>query len=123
MALGFNDGIVNRVPDKLFSTNVKFDTNKFMVDTLEQRGSKGLFNNKISEWRASFKNRSKADIDNIVNFLRLKKGYTSFDLVVPNENASPSEQTIKVVCEDITQVYEDFNVYSCTAVFRRVYND
>ena len=121
MALGFNDGVANRVPDRLFSTQVDTDKIDYRVNNFSQRGNRGDINNNKETWNISFVNRAKADIDDIISFLSSKKGHISFPLVVPNGSNSPPEETVNVICENFSQTYVDYDIYSCTASFRRVY--
>lgn len=121
MALGFNDGVADRVPDRLLSFSVDTDKIDFRVNNFSQRGSRGDINNNKESWDLSFVNRAKADIDDIMSFLSSKKGHISFPFVVPNGANSPPEETVNVICESFSQTYVDYDVYSCTAKFRRVY--
>lgn len=121
MALGFNDGVTNRVPDRLFSTKVDTDKIDYKVNNFSQRGTQGDINHEKETWSIAFTNRAKADIDDIISFLSSKKGHISFPLVIPNGSISPPEETVNVVCESFIQSYVDFDIYSCSATFKRVY--
>ena len=66
-------------------------------------------------------NRPKAEIDDIVAFFDNKAGVTAFNYTYPDSNAGGGERTIKVVCETYNQNYSNNDFYSCTAIFRRVY--
>jgi|TARA_B110001454_G_scaffold132644_1_gene123496 phage-related protein len=92
-------------------------------DGYEQRLADGI--NSVNEtFSVSFKTRPKADIDDIVGYLDSLKGATAFSFTIPDSNgseASGTETTIKVVCDDFNISYDYGDFYSASAKFRRVY--
>ena len=120
MALGFNTGTLQVVPDKQLarSTSPKVKIATF-GDGYEQRLQDGI--NSLGEsYSVAFVTRTKDDIDDIVNFFDTKRGVVSFDFTIPDSN-SGGEKTIKVVCANYSQKYDYDEFYSCSATFRRVY--
>ena len=81
--------------------------------------------NSVKEtYNVSFTTRPKADIDDIVGYLDSLKGVTAFSFTIPDSNgseASGTETTIKVVCDDFSITYDSGDFYSASAKFRRVY--
>ena len=121
MALGFNIGVVNIIPDKqlIRSTSPRVKLASF-GDGYEQRLKDGI--NSLSEsYSLSFKHRTNDDIDDIITFFDTKAGVVPFEFTFPDSNGSGNETTIKVVCDTYAQQYEYDNFYSATATFRRVY--
>lgn len=125
MALGFTTspafGSRTISPDKGLTRN---STPKVLVakfgDGYEQRLPNGI--NSIDEtFSATFNNRTKEEIDDITGYLASLKGATSFTYVIPDTNGSGNETSIKVVCENYSQVYNYGDFYSAMATFRRVY--
>ena len=89
-------------------------------DGYEQRLPNGI--NSIDEtFNATFNNRTKEEIDDITGYLASLKGATSFTYTIPDTNGSGNETSIKVVCENYSQVYNYGDFYSAMATFRRVY--
>ena len=135
MALGFllDDGLgwldgattsTTRVtPDKTMtrSTTPKVFLAQF-GDGYEQRAADGI-NSIKEEYTLSFNSRKKQEIDAIVSTLEARKGVTSFDFVIPSTaaNGNLAEKTIRVVCSTYSQTYDNFDFYSLSATFRRVY--
>lgn len=120
MALGFNTGVLQVVPDKQLarSTAPKVKIATF-GDGYEQRLQDGI--NSLGEsYNVSFVTRTKDDIDDIVLFFDTKRGVVSFDFTIPDSN-NGGEKTIKVVCDNYSQKYDYADYYSCSATFRRVY--
>jgi len=122
MAIGFADlNSVQRTPDKTLTRNNKPRVIKVQFgDGYEQRIQEGI-NNITQQFTVTFSNRPKADIDDIMAFFDNKAGTTAFNFTYPDTNASGSEKTVKVVCEDYTQSYTYDDFYTCNATFRRVY--
>jgi len=125
MALGFTTspafGSRTISPDKGLTRN---STPKVLVakfgDGYEQRLPNGI--NSIDEtFSATFNNRTKEEIDDITGYLASLKGATSFTYTIPDTNGSGNEISIKVVCENYSQVYNYGDFYSAMATFRRVY--
>lgn len=125
MALGFTTspafGSRTISPDKGLTRN---STPKVLVakfgDGYEQRLPNGI--NSIDEtFSATFNNRTKEEIDDITGYLASLKGATSFTYTIPDTNESGNEISIKVVCENYSQVYNYGDFYSAMATFRRVY--
>jgi len=86
----------------------------------EQRGKMGL--NPLEEiYAVNMKNREKATADDIIKFFEDKAGVTSFNFTVPDSNASGSERTIKVVCDNWSINYGNGSYYNVTGKFRRIY--
>ena len=125
MAIGFNVGapLGNVTPDK---TMTRKSTPRVLRasfgDGYEQRIANGI-NSIKEEYSVSFRNRLKADIDNIVDFLDGKAGSTKFAFTVPdsNDTTNTGEHTVQVVCEDYNTNFEYDEFYTLTATFRRVY--
>lgn len=125
MALGFTTspafGSRTVSPDKGLTRN---SSPKVLVakfgDGYEQRLPNGI--NSIDEtFSATFNNRTKEEIDDITGYLASLKGATSFTYTIPDTNESGNEISIKVVCENYSQVYNYGDFYSAMATFRRVY--
>ena len=86
----------------------------------EQRGKMGL--NALDEtYAVNMKNRENTAADDIIKFFEDKAGVTSFNFIVPDSNASGSERTIKVVCDNWSINYGNGSYYNVTAKFRRIY--
>ena len=125
MALGFTTspafGSRTVSPDKGLT---RVSSPKVLVakfgDGYEQRLPNGI--NSIDEtFNATFNNRTKEEIDDITGYLASLKGATSFTYIIPDTNGSGNETSIKVVCENYSQVYNYGDFYSAMATFRRVY--
>ena len=123
MTIGFETtGFENRAiaPDKGMTKTSKprVRVAKF-GDGYEQRLVDGI--NSIEEsYKLSFKNRPKAEIDDIVAFFDSLNGVTAFDFTFPDSNNS-GETTIQVVCAQYNSNYTSNDHYTCSATFRRVY--
>ena len=123
MALGFTDlTSTQRVPDKGFTKSSTPRVHRISFgDGYEQRAVNGI-NNLEEDYRLTFRNRTKEEIDDIIAFLDNKAGVTPFNFTIPDSNVGgTSERTIKVVCDTYSQTYEYDDFYTCTATFRRVY--
>jgi phage-related protein len=124
MTIGFiyDGGVGYATPDKTLGRQVspKVLVAKF-GDGYEQRIADGI--NSIKEtYSLSFRQREKAFIDDVVQFLDSQKGVTKFSLNIPDSNVTPSgEREIKVVSENYNVVYDYDNFYSLTVQLRRVY--
>ena len=68
----------------------------------------------------NFKNRSIAEIEDLILFFESVVGVTSFNFNLPGD-AINTIKTIKVVCEEFNRNYDRNNFNSVTAKFRRVY--
>ena len=124
MTIGFGvgGGTGNVVPDKGLSRSSTPSVHKISFgDGYEQRIAKGI--NSIAEsYSASFNNRTKEEIDDIIAFLDSQKGVTAFNFTIPDSNASSNDETvIKVVCDTYNSSYSYGDFYSATATFRRVF--
>ena len=122
MAIGFDyGGASNAVPDK---TMTRASKSRVLMakfgDGYEQRISNGI-NSRDEGYSVSFRNRTKAFIDDVVDFLDTKAGVTKFDFIIPDTNSGGGEQTVKVVCDTYNTNFEYDDFYSLTATFRRVY--
>jgi phage-related protein len=123
MALGVNVGGVTGFanPDKNLRKSTKPRVLKVSFgDGYEQRLQDGI-NNLTQNFAISFNNRSKQEIDDIVDFFDAQAGVTAFDFTFPDPDGGGGETTIKVVCEDYNQIYVNNEINSCSATFRRVY--
>ena len=136
MALGFTTssayGSLTVIPDKGMTRNAQQKTRVIKFgDGYEQRTTKGI-NNTQETYNVSFNNRTKGEIGNIAGFLNSLNGVTSFVFTVPdhasteevtgiNDSSVDNEKDIRVVCSQFNQNYQHDNVYSLSAVFRRVY--
>jgi phage-related protein len=125
MAIGFDlgGGLGVVVPDKTMTRQAKPSVHlaKF-GDGYEQRIANGI--NSIKEtYSVSFRHRTKADIDDIVDFFDTKAGVTKFPFIVPDTNntTATGEHTVQVVCDDYSTNFEYDDFYTLTATFRRVY--
>ena len=108
------------VPDKDLQRNTKpkIHLAKF-GDGYEQRIRKGI--NSLDEtFTLNFKNRSIAEIEDLILFFESVVGVTSFNFNLPGD-AINTIKTIKVVCEEFNRNYDRNNFNSVTAKFRRVY--
>ena len=136
MALGFTTsaayGSITVVPDRGMTRNAKQRVRRIQYgDGYEQRLTKGI-NNTEETHRVTFKTRGKQEIENIAGYLNSLNGVTAFNFTVPDnadteettgilDSASDNEKTIRVVCEDFSEVYVNFDAYTLSATFRRVY--
>jgi phage-related protein len=135
MTIGFTTstdyGSLSAIPDRGLQRSAKQKTRKIKFgDGYEQRMTKGI-NNTDETYNVSFKNRTKQDIDNIAGYLNSLNGITAFSFTVPDNatteeltgilDGNNNEKTFKVVCEDFSQNYVNFDHYTLTANFRRVY--
>ena len=121
MAIGFSNGSKTFAPDKGFTR--KNTPTIFKVefgDGYEQRIANGI-NNLKQEFSINFATRTKADIDDIVDFFELKGGVTPFNYTYEDSNESGGEKTVKVICDDWQQTWEYSEYYSLSCTFRRVY--
>ena len=120
MAIGFNVGgsLGQAVPDKGFTR--KTTPRVFKADFGDgyyQRVGNGI--NVLNEsFSVNFANRTKADIDQITNFLETKAGVTSFNFVY---SESGGETTIKVLCPDWNQSWAYDDYYNLSMNLERVY--
>jgi phage-related protein len=125
MAVGFNVGgtLGNVVPDRTMTrTSAPKVLRASFGDGYEQRVANGI--NSIEEkYSVSFKNRTKEDIDDIVDFFDGKAGVTKFPFTLPDSNntTNTGEHTVQVVCEQYNTNFEYDNFYTLTTTFRRVY--
>jgi len=106
------------VPDRNIGRNANILARQYKVNGFEFRGRSGL--NPVKEtFSVTFKNRSKADIDQLVAFFQEREGTIAFSFTVPASGGG--EETLQVVCEDFTQTYVTENTASsCSAKFRKV---
>lgn len=121
MAIGFNDGVSNKIPDR--SMQKRSSAQVLLAqfgDGYEQRIPLGI-NNLKQEYQVAFKTRPKEEIDDIVTFLQSTKGANNFNFTIPDTNAANAEFTMKVVCSEFNVSYDYGSFYSLEAVFRRVY--
>ena len=110
----------NVVPDKTMSRK---SAPKVLVanfgDGYEQRVADGI--NTVKEtYTLSFRNRAKADIDDMISALDANKGVTALAFTIPDTNGG-GETTIKVVCVDYSTNYEHDDFYSLSLNLRRVF--
>lgn len=125
MAIGFNVGgsLGVVVPDKTLTRQTKPNVLlSAFGDGYEQRISNGI-NNIKETYNLSFRYRTKADIDDIVDFLDTKAGVTKFTFTIPDTNNTTrtGEEDVQVVCDTYNTNFEYDDFYSLTATFRRVY--
>lgn len=124
MTIGFiYTGVTYAIPDKSMT---KTSTPRALVasfgDGYEQRIADGI--NTLNEtYSLSFANRLKADIDDIVTFLDLKKGVSSFTLTLPDTNNTTrtGERDVKVVTTNYSLTYSYDNFYSLSVSLKRVF--
>jgi len=130
MTIGFiYTGSTYAVPDKSMTKN---STPRVLVasfgDGYEQRIADGI--NTLNEtYSLNFANRLKADIDDIVAFLDVKKGVSSFPLILPDSNvlsdptgpAGVGEREVKVVTTNYSLTYSYDNFYSLSVSLKRVF--
>ena len=91
MAIGFSNGSTTFVPDKGFSrknTPVVFRAE--FGDGYEQRVANGI-NNLKQEFSLNFATRTKAEIDDIVDWFELKAGVTAFTYTYSDSNATKKQ--------------------------------
>ena len=121
MTIGLNLPSGNAVPDKTMSR--KSSPTVLLAsfgDGYEQRVADGI--NSIKEtYTLSFRNRPKADIDDMVADLDANKGVTALVFTIPDTNAGSGTTTIKVVCVDYSISYDYDEFYSLTINLRRVF--
>lgn len=84
-------------------------------DGYRQRITFGLFPQK-EEWSLAFNNRTDTERDLIRNYLRGAKAVTAFAWTDPR-----TAQPIKVVCDNWSTQYTNFNNNDIQATFRRVF--
>ena len=123
MTIGFNvgGGLGQAVPDKGFSRQTKPRVSLAdFGDGYSQRVGNGI-NVLNQEFSIQFQNRTKEDIDDIVDFLETKAGVTSFDFTYADSNESGGEKTIKVICTDWSQSWSYADYYSLQTKMKRVY--
>ena len=125
MAIGFSTGSTfgNRtiVPDKgMNRKNTPSIYKAEFGDGYEQRIAKGI-NNLKQEFAVQFATRTKAEIDDIIEFFESTNGVTAFNFTFADTNASGNEETVKVYVKDFDQKWEYDDYYTCTATFVRVY--
>ena len=120
MAIGFNVGgsLGQAVPDKGFTRNSTPRAFKAQFgDGYSQRVGNGI--NPLDEiFSLKFANRTKADIDQITNFLETKAGITSFNFTYAEGG---SETTIKVLCSKWSQSWAYDDYYDLQTKLERVY--
>jgi len=120
MALGFNDGVQQRVPDRAMQKRATPRVLlSFFGDGYEQRVPLGI-NNAEEEYTVTFRTRAKVDIDNIAAFFNRMKGTEYFNFNVPDTN-SGGEKGMTVYCPDYSLSYDYGEFYSISAIFKRVY--
>ena len=130
MTIGFiYTGSTYATPDKSMMKN---STPRVLVasfgDGYEQRIADGI-NNLDETYTLTFATRLKADIDDIVAFLDLKKGVSSFPLILPDSNvlsnpagpAGVGEREVKVITTDYSLTYSYDNFYSLQLSLKRVF--
>tara|TARA_R110000796_G_scaffold165843_1_gene282709 strand:+ start:552 stop:950 length:399 start_codon:yes stop_codon:yes gene_type:complete len=130
MTIGFiYTGSTYATPDKSMMKN---STPRVLVasfgDGYEQRIADGI-NNLDETYTLTFATRLKADIDDIVAFLDLKKGVSSFPLILPDSNvlsnpagpAGVGEREVKVVTTNYSLTYNYDNFYSLSISLKRVF--
>jgi phage-related protein len=130
MTIGFiYTGSTYATPDKSMMKN---STPRVLVasfgDGYEQRIADGI-NNLDETYTLTFATRLKADIDDIVAFLDLKKGVSSFPLILPDSNvlsnpagpAGVGEREVKVVTTNYSLTYSYDNFYSLSVSLKRVF--
>jgi phage-related protein len=130
MTIGFiYTGSTYATPDKSMMKN---STPRVLVasfgDGYEQRIADGI-NNLDETYTLTFATRLKADIDDMVAFLDLKKGVSSFPLILPDSNvlsnpagpAGVGEREVKVVTTNYSLVYNYDNFYSLSVSLKRVF--
>jgi phage-related protein len=85
----------------------------------------GLQYIKVASWIHSSswtQGQTKAEIDDITGYLDSLNGVSKFSFTIPDSNAaSNDETTIQVVCDTVSQAYNNGGFYSANATFRRVY--
>ena len=126
MAIGFNTtsdyGSRQIIPDRGLNRSTKPRTHLTNFgDGYEQRLVSGI-NPLKEDFKVDFKNRARAEIDDIVGFFESKKGVTNFSFTFPDTNSVGNEETVKVVCEDWSISFENAEASSVSAKFRRVYD-
>ena len=90
-------------------------------DGYEQRVASGI-NNLKQSFTVSINNREKEEIDDITAYLDSLNGVSKFSFTIPDSNAASNDETvIKVVCDTVSQAYNNGGFYSANATFRRVY--
>ena len=126
MALGFTTTATygNRQirPDKTMTRTSTPTVRKISFgDGYEQRVASGI-NNLKQSFTVSFNNREKEEIDEITAYLDSLNGVSKFSFTIPDSNAASNDETvIKVVCDTVSQAYNNGGFYSANATFRRVY--
>ena len=121
MAIGFQilDASVVK-PDKFLTKTAR---PKVLLaafgDGYEQRLGDGI-NTLAETYALTFNNRLASEVDDIIALFESKAGVTAFDFTYPDSNGG-GETTIKVVCDEWSQIYTNDIGYGCSATFRRVY--
>lgn len=114
-------------PDNDFSRNYKPNVRVAEFGNGYQQRAKPGINNIVETFAMQFKNREKSAADDIIKFFNDKAGVTSFNVTVPDDNSTSTDQygnkvsTIKVICESWSQQYNNANHYNVNANFKRLY--
>lgn len=119
MAIGFNDGTTQFIPDKgmNFQSTPRVLRHDF-GDGYVQRTPNGL-NNIPKTFSVSFNNRVRAEIDDIVAYFESLQGATAFNFTYADTNAGGNENTIKVVATSWSRTHSHDNYFSLTATLER----
>ncbi len=123
MAIGFSVGgsLGNVTPDKQMTRTTRPQILMATFgDGYEQRAIDGI-NSLRETYTASFKTRTKEDVDDIVTYLESTNGVTAFNFTIPDTNSAGNEKTIKVVFVDYSINYEYDKFYTLSVNLRRVY--
>jgi|SaaInlStandDraft_2_1057019.scaffolds.fasta_scaffold01022_5 phage-related protein len=121
MALGFNDGVTQHIPDRgmSFSSTPKIKESPF-GDGYTQRLPDGI-NTIKKNFSIIYKDRLKADIDDMVTFLDSTGGATAFNFTYANDNAGGQESTIKVIAKTWNKNFSYDNYFTLSITLEEVF--
>lgn len=86
-------------------------------DGYRQRVATGI-NNLVEKWNLIFDNRTTSEKDSIRNFLKANTGGQSFDWTPYGEAVA-----VKVMCKQWKVSASDYNLYTISCTFERVYGE
>lgn len=105
------------IPDYGSGEKTKARINKSQYgDGYDQSSPDGL-NHMLREWSVNFNNRSRTEVDNIVAFLKARKGVEAFEFEVPD---STSGEVALVKCDDWGRTFSGWRTQGIQFVFREV---
>lgn len=119
MAFGFNDGGSDFISDRGLS-NIVIPNNLISQfgDGYEQRLPNGI-NNDRKIFNLTYKDRTKGDTEDIIDFFELKNGVTAFDFKY--DKGDGAETSIKVICSNWDWAANHDGFHTVIATFKEVF--